>query len=123
MNVKHSILKIVEQIPLGKVMYYGQIADLLGISARTAGFIMNSFMEEEMQNIPWYRVVAKDGYISSLKLGRKGKIQKTILEREGYSMIDNDKVDMNIHLWLFAGINHSEDLTLQYVSFVENLKR
>jgi methylated-DNA-protein-cysteine methyltransferase-like protein len=112
----------VSQIPEGKVMYFGQIADMVGTTARVTGFVMTGMNEVEMQQLPWYRVVAKDGFISSIKLGAKGILQKQLLEKEGYKIAENT-VDMNEHLWILAGINHSEDLAEDYATFIEGLKR
>lgn len=120
--LKKAVFKVVSQIPDGKVMYFGQISDMVGSHARLVGFVLTGMNEEEMKKYPWYRVVAKDGYISSLKLGAKGFLQKSLLEREGYNL-NGDKVDMNEHLWLLAGINHSEELADDYSAFIEGLKR
>lgn len=120
--LKLSIMQVVSQIPHGKVMYFGQIADMVDSHARVVGYILTGMNEHEMKFVPWYRVVAKDGYISSLKLGVKGHVQKNILQKEGYKL-KGDKVDMNEHLWLFAGINHLEDKVDDYEGFIEGLKR
>ncbi|MDJ0625472.1 MAG: MGMT family protein [Candidatus Caenarcaniphilales bacterium] len=120
--LKVSIMKVVRQIPDQKVMFFGQIADMVDSHARLVGYVLTGMNEEEMKLVPWYRVVAKDGFISSLKLGMKGHIQKKLLLREGYKL-NGDKVDMNEHLWLFAGINHLEDRVDDYEGFIEGLKR
>jgi len=119
---KIAIMNIVKSIPEGKVMYYGQIADMVGTTARIVGFIMNGLQKDEMNEVPWYRVVAKDGFISSLKLGDKGHLHTKLLKQEGYK-IEEDKVDMNEHLWLLAGIHHKEDRVEEYAHFIECLKR
>ena len=121
-SLKLTVLKIVSQIPAGKVMYFGQIADLASTTARIVGFILTGLTEAEMQAIPWYRVIAKSGYISSLKLGTKGLLQKELLIKENYE-IENDKVNMDKHLWLFAGIHRLENKIETYEEFIEKLKR
>lgn len=121
-SLKLGILQIVAQIPANKVMYFGQIADLVSTTARIVGFVLTGLTEEEMQKVPWYRVIAKSGYISSLKLGAKGILQKELLIKENYE-IENDKVKMDKHLWLFAGINRLEDKVETYEEFIEQLKR
>lgn len=121
-SLKLAILQIVAQIPANKVMYFGQIADLVSTTARIVGFVLTGLSEEEMQKLPWYRVIAKSGYISSLKLGAKGILQKELLIKENYE-IENDKVKMDKHLWLFAGINRLEDKVETYEEFIEQLKR
>ncbi|MDX1917807.1 MAG: MGMT family protein [Candidatus Caenarcaniphilales bacterium] len=122
-DLKKAVLEIVSKIPAGKVMYYGQIADMIGITARQVGFIMNGLTPCETNQYPWYRVVAKDGYISTFKLGERGFRHKEILEKEGY-LLKEDHVDMNQHLWLFAGIDHPGDPEVQQFSvLIEQLKR
>ena len=79
-------------------MYFGQIANKIGTSPRTVGWIMSGLSQEECDSIPWYRVVAKDGYISSVKMGLKGQAQKQLLLTEKYLVID-DHVDMDKHLF------------------------
>ncbi len=119
---KAHVLSIVASIPLGKVMYYGQIAQLLGKTARSIGFILTGLTEKETASYPWYRVVAKDGWISALKLGERGVLQRKLLEEEGYLIVE-DRVDLNQHLWLLAGISQDEDRVAGYASFIEGLKR
>jgi methylated-DNA-protein-cysteine methyltransferase related protein len=88
----------VKFIPPNKVVYFGQIADRVGVSAQIVGFMLSGMSVEESKNIPWYRVVSKNGYISALKLGYKGEVQREILLREGYEVVDNC-VNMQKHLW------------------------
>jgi methylated-DNA-protein-cysteine methyltransferase related protein len=88
----------VRLIPPNKVVYFGQIADRVGVSAQIVGFMLSGMSVEESKEIPWYRVVAKNGYISALKLGYKGEVQRDILIKEKYVLV-GDTVDMNIHLW------------------------
>jgi alkylated DNA nucleotide flippase Atl1 len=57
---------------------------------------MSGLSTKECDLIPWYRVVAKNGYISALKLGFKGQIQKDILIKQDYTL-NGDFVDMKIH--------------------------
>ncbi len=93
---KDKILEIVRQIPEQKVMYFGQIGFLTAIHPRVVGWIMSGLSITECENLPWYRVVAKNGFVSSLKLGFKGINQKMILQEQGYTLIGNF-VDMRKH--------------------------
>jgi alkylated DNA nucleotide flippase Atl1 len=119
-SIKAQIIEIVNKIPHGKVMYFGQIGKLIvnqkqmemnqkpnkeqineqftGVSGQVVGFMLSGMPQEQWQLLPWHRVVAKDGYISSLKLGAKGLIQKQLLLEEGVTIVD-DRVDMAIHLF------------------------
>jgi methylated-DNA-protein-cysteine methyltransferase related protein len=93
---KNKILEIVRRIPPGKVIYFGQIAELTGIHPRVAGWIMSGMTPQECEGLPWWRVVAKTGFVASLKLGYKGIAQKEMLEKEGYHLV-GDHVDMGRH--------------------------
>jgi methylated-DNA-protein-cysteine methyltransferase related protein len=100
-NTKTKVIELVNIIPAGKVTNYGTIGVLLGISGQMVGWILSGMKQEEWELCPWYRVVAKDGSISALKLGPKGMIQKQLLLDEGYTMQD-DKVDMTKHYFGFV---------------------
>jgi methylated-DNA-protein-cysteine methyltransferase related protein len=95
---KKAVLEYVAKIPYGKVDYFSRISERVGGTARTVGWLLSGLSVEECDQVPWQRVVAKDGYISALKLGAKGIIQKQLLEDEGHMIID-DKVDIKSKLW------------------------
>jgi len=97
--LKAKVFEFVKQIPQGKVAYFGMVAQNVGSDARTVGWILSGMPESEFGLIPWYRVVAKDGFISSLKMGYKGILQKELLLKEGY-LIEDDRVNMIKHLMI-----------------------
>lgn len=99
-GIKKQIFDLVAQIPEGKIVYYGQVANVVGVTAQMVGWQLSGMKQKELELIPWYRVVAKDGFISSLKLGSKGLLQKQILLKEGYKL-DGDTVDMVYHRFEF----------------------
>ncbi len=92
---KERVCELVAQIPKGRVMTYGQIATLCGNprAARIVGGIAH-FGDPDL---PWQRVVKKDG---SLAEGYPGGTEghKQALEAEGVN-INNYKVYMNVALW------------------------
>ena len=52
------VLDLVDRIPEGMVMTYGDIAELLGGGgARTVGTVMSRFGSD----VPWWRVIRSDG--------------------------------------------------------------
>ena len=63
-----NVLRIVSQIPSGKVTSYGAVAAMAGQprAARGVGWIMNGLGPDS--DIPWWRVLNKDGEISTFKL-------------------------------------------------------
>jgi methylated-DNA-protein-cysteine methyltransferase related protein len=97
---KQQVIALVNQIPAGKVTNFGTIGQRIGISGQMVGWILSGMKEEEWSLCPWYRVVAKDGFVSSLKLGSKGLVQTQILVSQGYNFV-GDCVDMSKHFWNF----------------------
>jgi methylated-DNA-protein-cysteine methyltransferase-like protein len=89
-NFRDRVYALVAKIPKGKVMTYGQIAAMCGSprSARIVGGIAHWGDPE----LPWQRVVKKDG---SLAEGYPGGIpgHQAALEAEGIKFINN-KVSM-----------------------------
>lgn len=84
-----EVYKIVEQIPRGRVMSYGQIARLLGSvnAARQVGWAMRVCPEE----LCWQRVVKMDGSITG---GSYAQVRRRMLEEEGVLFLEDGRVDM-----------------------------
>lgn len=76
-----AVYRIVRRIPRGRVMSYGQIAELLEqrLSARAVGWAMNQCPDD----VPWQRVVNASGGISTAHLHEPPDLQRRLLEREG----------------------------------------
>ena len=85
---KELVIALVNQIPKGRISSFGRIGDRTGINPRIVGFILSGMTQDEMQDVPWHRVVNKDGFISPIKLGDKGRLQASMLEDEGIEVID-----------------------------------
>ena len=87
---------IVSLIPKGRVMNYGAIAALCGSprAARIVGGIAHYGPKE----LPWQRVVKKDG---GLAAGYPGGVEshKTALEAEGTVVGPNYRVDIARLIW------------------------
>jgi methylated-DNA-protein-cysteine methyltransferase related protein len=89
-----KVYKIVERIPAGKVVTYGQIAAMLGAlnCARRVGQAM--FNTPEYINIPAHRVVnSKGGLAPSYAFGGDG-VQRKLLEDEDVVFRQNGCVDL-----------------------------
>lgn len=99
MNAREKVFAITKLIPKGKIVNYGQIAKMVGLSAQTVGHMLSGMKEDEYGLIPWERVVAVNGHISTLKMGEKGILQKKLLIQQGYSIDNEDCVDMIKHRW------------------------
>jgi methylated-DNA-protein-cysteine methyltransferase-like protein len=91
------VYELVEQIPLGKVATYGQIARLLGdrCNARVVGWAMKA----APGNLPCHRVVNRLGEMSPGHVFGSKQLQKDILESEGITFLSSGCIDMKKHLW------------------------
>lgn len=89
-----QVYDIVEQIPHGKVVSYGQIAYMLGRprAAREVGRAMRFCPKD----LPWQRVVMADGSIAT---GGSPEIRRAFLEAEGVLFLPDGRVDMAACRW------------------------
>jgi len=102
-----QVWDLVRQVPHGKVVTYGQIAQMLtpplGVELqdykqfgpRWVGGAMAACPDD----VPWQRVINSQGKISE----RPGaKRQRQLLEEEGIVFV-KDKVDLNVYMWRGPG--------------------
>ena len=89
---------MVRRIPSGRVMTYGQIAELLGdgYTPRTVGFCMHSAPD----GTPWHRVVNAQGGCSTGKLVLPHDKQQRLLELEGVAFDKNAHCDLQQFLFI-----------------------
>ncbi len=89
-----NVLKIIQDIPFGYVMTYGQIAAYAGNprGARQVSRILHSMTEKHQ--LPWHRVINSKGGISLT--GEPGFIQGEMLASEGIEVI-NKKINLKKH--------------------------
>ena len=89
------IYEVVAQVPPGMVATYGDIAAIVGggCDARTVGYALGD-MPPERANLPWQRIVAKEGAIST-----RGLQQRRLLEEEGVEFDARDRVVMARFHW------------------------
>ncbi|HTK03484.1 MAG TPA: MGMT family protein [Alphaproteobacteria bacterium] len=91
---KDSVIKIVNLIPHGKVVSYGQVALYLGMprAARQVGWILNG-LEDEFP-VPWWRVVNNKGYLSIKGSMYTAQDQKELLVKEGIEVQEDFTFDI-----------------------------
>ena len=95
------ILALVARIPSGRVMTYGDIADVLGLgSPRQVGRALAGADVD----IPWHRVVRSDGTMAEQVRVR----QRQLLLSEGVGMV-GERVDLEAHQWSGAVPNRPHD--------------
>ena len=105
---RESVYEIVRQIPVGKVMTYGQIAEILGegYTARTVGYVMHAV---DTQNVPWQRVINSQGACSTGKMTIPVNLQQKMLEDEGIVFDAKGRCDLKNYLWSPVGFEEKED--------------
>lgn len=92
------IYDIIRQIPEGQVASYGQIAALAGNRrwARVVGYALHAIPHGS--DIPWHRVVKKDGGVFGGAESSGGRYQTELLQKEGVGFVDG-YVDMEHYQW------------------------
>jgi methylated-DNA-protein-cysteine methyltransferase-like protein len=98
---KERIVYIINSIPFGKVMSYGQIAVYIGAprAARQVGWTMRQ-MEGEV-DLPWWRVINNEGIISIKGNLQNDKVlQKKLLEAEGIEVSDDFILDIKKYRYI-----------------------
>jgi methylated-DNA-protein-cysteine methyltransferase related protein len=78
---REKVYEIVRLIPSGRVMTYGQIAQMLSknYTARTVGFVMHA---AETENVPWQRVINSRGSCSTEKILLPYNVQQKYLKKK-----------------------------------------
>ena len=107
-NYRERVYEIVREIPVGKVMTYGQIAEILGegYTPRTIGYVMHA---ADTENVPWQRVINSQGACSTGKMTLPVNLQQKMLEDEGVKFDTKGRCDLKIYLWSPQGFEENED--------------
>ena len=91
-----QVYDIVERIPVGKVVTYGDIAKMLGRprAARLVGYAMGTACETD--NRPWHRVTFSDGKLWD---NQWEHVQREMLSAEGVGFTPDGKIDVEKYRW------------------------
>lgn len=95
---RDKVYAIAKEIPAGKVMTYGQLAELVGNpkAARAVGMCMRTNVDPKI--VPCHRVVASDGKLTGYAFGAGVMTKKELLEKEGV-LFTGERVDLSVSLW------------------------
>jgi methylated-DNA-protein-cysteine methyltransferase-like protein len=91
-RLRSPVVAVVAAIPEGRVTTYGAIARRLNATARQVASVLSHFTPEESATLPWFRVVAANGVVSTTKLGAVGRRQISRLREEGVEVTPRNKV-------------------------------
>lgn len=96
---RERVYEIVRRIPAGRVMTYGQIAELLGegYTPRTVGFVMHSADEE---TTPWHRVINSQGACSTGRIILPPDKQQRMLEAEDIEFDARGRCNLGRYRWI-----------------------
>lgn len=94
---RERVFEIVRRIPTGRVMTYGQLAEILGegYTARTVGFVMHS----SEQDVPWQRVINAQGACSTGRVVVPPDLQQRMLVSEGVVFNEKGRCDLSRYRW------------------------
>ena len=92
MKFFEQVYEITKKIPRGKVMTYGQIADIMGTKdARKVGFALHANKDLK---VPCHRVVNKDGEVAqNFSFGDYREHKKRLME-EGVEFRSERRLDL-----------------------------
>ncbi|HEV3471509.1 MAG TPA: MGMT family protein [Pyrinomonadaceae bacterium] len=94
---RERVFELVRRIPPGRVMTYGQLAELLGegYTARTVGFVMHTADDAD----PWHRVINAQGACSTGRVLLPPDKQQRMLEAEGVTFDARGRCDLGRYRW------------------------
>ena len=97
-NYRERVYKIVRRIPRGRVMTYGQLAEILGegYTPRTVGFVMHGSNDKT----PWHRVINAQGACSTGRVVLPHDKQQRMLEAEGIEFNERGRCDLETYIWI-----------------------
>ncbi len=88
-----KVWAVVEGIPVGSVLNYGEVARLAGFPGKARMVGMALGRAPRKRALPWHRVVNAQGKISFPEGSPKAQTQRRLLEQEGVEFID-DTIDL-----------------------------
>ena len=94
-----KVYEILKQIPVGKVVTYGQIAYAIGAPrcARQVGYALH--VNPQPYVIPCHRVVNRFGRLAPAFAFGGEEVQAELLRKEGVVVDENYTVDLNKYLY------------------------
>ncbi|AXI00506.1 DNA methyltransferase [Sporosarcina sp. PTS2304] len=94
------VVAIIQQIPPGHVMTYGQVAAEAGNprGARQVVRVLHSMSKK--YDLPWHRIINAQGGISTPENAEeKGNAQRQRLTSEGVQFDDKGRIPLEIYRW------------------------
>jgi len=89
-----SVWQVVQDIPRGHVLTYGEVARLAGMSSAARRVSQALRRAPRDMDLPWHRVINSQGKISFPEDSAGFRQQKDLLEEEGVVFLKG-KIDLN----------------------------
>jgi methylated-DNA-protein-cysteine methyltransferase-like protein len=96
-DFRQKVYDIVKQIPKGRLMSYGQVAAVCG--AAWAAWEVGQIAHLGPEELPWQRVVNKQGGLARGYTWGGLEGHKRALEKEGIAVDQNYRVELDKYLW------------------------
>lgn len=95
----NRVYRMVRRVPSGRVVSYGGIAALLGQprAARGVGQALHALPDDS--DVPWWRVVNRNGEISIRGFVHGPQLQRALLEGEGVEFGGSGRIDWKRFGW------------------------
>lgn len=96
---EHAIYHVIAHIPPGKVLTYGQVAQMAGLGrgARQVGRTLKYLPPGSL--LPWHRVVNSRGTLSLPPESSSHALQKEKLQQEGI-VFNKDRINLKVYSWM-----------------------
>ncbi|WP_153731113.1 MGMT family protein [Sporosarcina obsidiansis] len=94
------VVSIIQQIPSGRIMTYGQVAAEAGNprGARQVVRVLHSMSRK--YDLPWHRIInAKGGISTPENAEEKGRTQRELLTSEGVQFDEKGCVPLETYRW------------------------
>ena len=96
---QRDVYQVVSAVPRGRVVSYGGVAALMG-QPRAARAVGRALCDTpDGTELPWWRVVNRNGQISIRCMHHGPQIQRALLESEGVEFDERDRISWNRFGW------------------------
>lgn len=105
------VYAVVRHVPAGRVTTYGDVATVLGSPrvARHVGFALAALVSGRVEDpVPWHRVINAQGRISFKGDPIRSNHQRALLEGEGVTFDDRDRVELKRLRYVFPDAVYDE---------------
>lgn len=97
MTSREELYDLVRKVPPGRCAGYGSLGRFL--ANPVSGYVAGRWMASAPEDVPWWRVVAKDGTLVVAKRDPAlGIRQRRLLEKEGVEFVE-DRANMDVVRW------------------------